>query len=62
MSVTDELLANAEQYAATFDKGDLPLARQRHVRGGSGTNSSISHDHAVAGRWPEAGLTCSDAS
>lgn len=25
MSVTDELLANAERYAATFDKGDLPL-------------------------------------
>ena len=25
MSVTDQLLANAENYAATFDKGDLPL-------------------------------------
>ena len=25
MTVTDELLANAERYAATFDKGDLPL-------------------------------------
>jgi carbonic anhydrase len=25
MSVTDELLANAEAYAARFDKGDLPL-------------------------------------
>jgi carbonic anhydrase len=25
MSVTDELLANAETYAARFDKGDLPL-------------------------------------
>src|SRR6476659_1011484 len=25
MSVTDELLSNAEQYAATFDKGDLSL-------------------------------------
>ncbi|MCW2778231.1 MAG: carbonic anhydrase [Frankiales bacterium] len=25
MSVTDELLANAERYAASFDKGDLPL-------------------------------------
>jgi carbonic anhydrase len=25
MSVTDELLQNAEQYAANFDKGDLPL-------------------------------------
>ena len=25
MSVTDELLANARRYAATFDKGDLPL-------------------------------------
>ncbi|MEA2196030.1 MAG: carbonic anhydrase [Solirubrobacteraceae bacterium] len=25
MSVTDELLANNESYAASFDKGDLPL-------------------------------------
>src|SRR3954454_2195650 len=25
MSATDELLANNEQYAAGFDKGDLPL-------------------------------------
>ena len=25
MSVTDELLRNAEDYAASFDKGDLPL-------------------------------------
>src|SRR3954447_24096971 len=25
MSATDELLANNEQYAAAFDKGDLPL-------------------------------------
>lgn len=25
MSITDELLANAESYAQTFDKGDLPL-------------------------------------
>ncbi|SHN36010.1 beta-class carbonic anhydrase [Cryptosporangium aurantiacum] len=25
MSVTDDLLANAERYAANFDKGDLPL-------------------------------------
>ena len=25
MSVTDELLANAERYAAAFDKSDLPL-------------------------------------
>src|SRR3954464_10073630 len=25
MSVTDELLANHERYAASFDKGDLPL-------------------------------------
>lgn len=25
MSVTDDLLTNAEQYAAGFDKGDLPL-------------------------------------
>jgi carbonic anhydrase len=31
MSVTDELLANAEQYAATFDKGDLPLPPAKHV-------------------------------
>ena len=25
MSVTDELLANAARYAASFDKGNLPL-------------------------------------
>ncbi|GAA3394712.1 beta-class carbonic anhydrase [Cryptosporangium minutisporangium] len=25
MSATDDLLANAERYAATFDKGELPL-------------------------------------
>ena len=25
MTVTDDLLANAERYAATFDKGSLPL-------------------------------------
>ncbi len=31
MSVTDELLANAEKYAATFDKGDLPLPPARHI-------------------------------
>lgn len=31
MSVTDELLTNAEQYAATFDKGDLPLPPAKHI-------------------------------
>ncbi|MGW5364058.1 beta-class carbonic anhydrase [Actinopolymorpha pittospori] len=31
MSVTDELLANAERYAATFDKGDLPMPPARGV-------------------------------
>ena len=31
MSVTDELLANAERYAATFDQGDLPLPPARKV-------------------------------
>jgi carbonic anhydrase len=31
MSVTDELLANAERYASTFDKGDLPLPPARGV-------------------------------
>jgi carbonic anhydrase len=31
MSVTDELLANAERYAGTFDKGDLPLPPARGV-------------------------------
>ena len=31
MSVTDELLRNAEQYAAGFDKGDLPLPPARRV-------------------------------
>ncbi|MEV5750572.1 carbonic anhydrase [Actinoallomurus sp. NPDC052308] len=31
MSVTDELLANAERYAATFDKGGLPLPPAKGV-------------------------------
>ena len=31
MSVTDELLANAERYAANFDKGHLPLPPARGV-------------------------------
>ena len=31
MSVTDELLANSARYAATFDKGDLPLPPARGV-------------------------------
>ena len=31
MSVTDELLANAERYAAGFDKGELPLPPAKHV-------------------------------
>jgi carbonic anhydrase len=29
--VTDELLANAEQYARTFDKGALPLPPAKQV-------------------------------
>ncbi len=31
MTVTDDLLVNAEAYAASFDKGDLPLPPARHV-------------------------------
>src|SRR3954466_14382105 len=31
MSVTDELLANNEKYAASFDKGELPLPPARKV-------------------------------
>jgi carbonic anhydrase len=31
MSVTDDLLHNAEAYAASFDKGDLPLPPARHI-------------------------------
>jgi carbonic anhydrase len=31
VSVTDELLRNAERYAAAFDKGDLPLPPARNV-------------------------------
>jgi carbonic anhydrase len=31
MSVTDELLANAERYAADFDQGDLPLPPGRKI-------------------------------
>jgi carbonic anhydrase len=31
VSVTDELLQNAETYAARFDKGDLPLPPAKHV-------------------------------
>ena len=29
MSTTDDLLRNAEDYAASFDKGDLPLPPAR---------------------------------
>ena len=31
MTVTDELVANAERYAESFDKGALPLPPARHV-------------------------------
>jgi carbonic anhydrase len=31
MTVTDELLANNATYAASFDKGELPLPPARHV-------------------------------
>jgi carbonic anhydrase len=31
MSVTDELVRNAEAYAADFDKGDLPLPPSRRI-------------------------------
>jgi carbonic anhydrase len=31
VSVTDELLANADQYAASFDQGDLPLPPAKRV-------------------------------
>jgi carbonic anhydrase len=31
MSVTDELLAQARHYAASFDKGDLPLPPARQI-------------------------------
>jgi carbonic anhydrase len=31
MTVTDELLQNAERYAAEFDKGDLPLPPARKI-------------------------------
>jgi len=31
MSVTDELLQTAEEYAAGFDRGDLPLPPAKHV-------------------------------
>ncbi len=31
MTVTDELLSNAERYAASFDKGNLPLPPRRQV-------------------------------
>ena len=31
MSVTDDLLTNAAQYAAAFDKGDLPMPPARQV-------------------------------
>jgi carbonic anhydrase len=31
MTVTDELLANAERYAESFDKGDLPLPPARQI-------------------------------
>ena len=31
MTVTDELLASAEQYTASFDKGDLPMPPARKI-------------------------------
>jgi carbonic anhydrase len=31
MTVTDDLLHNAEKYAASFDKGDLPLPPAKHI-------------------------------
>jgi carbonic anhydrase len=31
MSATDDLIANAERYAGTFDKGQLPLPPALHV-------------------------------
>ncbi|MGI8947199.1 MAG: beta-class carbonic anhydrase [Ornithinimicrobium sp.] len=31
MSVTDDFVANAEQYAASFDRGDLPLPPARQI-------------------------------
>src|SRR6476469_7975806 len=31
MTVTDELLVNAEQYASSFDKGHLPLPPAKHI-------------------------------
>jgi carbonic anhydrase len=31
MSITDELLANAQRYAGTFDKGQLPLPPAKQV-------------------------------
>ncbi len=31
MTVTDDLLANAQTYAASFDKGSLPLPPAKHV-------------------------------
>jgi carbonic anhydrase len=31
MSVTDELLRNAERYAANFNKGELPMPPDKHV-------------------------------
>ena len=31
MSITDDLLTNAEQYAATFDKGGLPLPPAKQI-------------------------------
>jgi carbonic anhydrase len=31
MSEIDELLRNNEEYASTFDKGDLPMPPGKHV-------------------------------
>jgi carbonic anhydrase len=31
MTITDELVRNAQQYAESFDKGDLPLPPAKHV-------------------------------
>ena len=31
MSVTDELVRNNEEYASSFDKGDLPMPPGKHI-------------------------------
>src|SRR4051812_46831857 len=43
MSTTDQLLENAERYAETFDKGDLPLPPGKKIAGLACMDARLTH-------------------